>query len=263
MNTEIRKPIPGYSNYEASNTGNIYQIRRNRKGSNKFKIINKLLIPRYNSYGYTLVNVKDDNFKSSLRPIHRLVAFAFLDNPENKPQVNHKNGIKTDNSLENLEWMTASENCKHAVDTGLRKIGYGEEASGFSYFTTKEVIDIVSMILDFKGNSEIAIKHQTCAKIISQIRMKKRWKEAVWDKYFPGKSAPESIFINSKHNIETQLTVIKEILSGDKMLKDIAIKYNINKSVISRVKNKKVWKAAWQKLEQLNAQRLSNTSSES
>ena len=72
--------------------------------------------------GYYRVNMTL-NGKSRLHSIHRLVALAFLENPENKPQVNHKFGDKENNQAENLEWATQPENARHAVATGLASIG--------------------------------------------------------------------------------------------------------------------------------------------
>lgn len=71
------------------------------------------------SNGYVYVSVRtDDGFKN--KRLHRLIAEAFLPNPEGKPQVNHRSGIKGNNHVVNLEWATSSENLKHAHATGLK-----------------------------------------------------------------------------------------------------------------------------------------------
>ena len=63
------------------------------------------------------------NGKQKRMRVHRMVALTFIDNPDNKPYVNHINGNRSDNNVENLEWVTPSENTQHAVDTGLFKSG--------------------------------------------------------------------------------------------------------------------------------------------
>lgn len=76
------------------------------------KLTKKILAPNPKKSGYLDICLSSRNSKKSLR-IHRLVAIAFLPNPLRLPYVNHRNGVKTDNRLENLEWCTVSENTRH------------------------------------------------------------------------------------------------------------------------------------------------------
>jgi hypothetical protein len=98
---EIWRDIPGYEGrYQASNLG---RIRSQQRG---------LLKPFINHNGYMVAPLTKEGEKVRTGA-HRLVAQAFIPNPENKEQINHKNGIKTDNRVENLEWVTCSENNLH------------------------------------------------------------------------------------------------------------------------------------------------------
>ena len=82
----------------------------------------KILRPVYDGKGYAYVGIHKDGEQKKIH-IHALVAKAFVPNPDNKPFVNHINGIKSDNRVENLEWVTPSENIQHALKTGLMKSG--------------------------------------------------------------------------------------------------------------------------------------------
>ena len=78
------------------------------------KITNKYLVPKLDKFGYYQINLKGKCYR-----VHRLVAIAYLENNNNYDCVNHKNGIKTDNRVENLEWVTQKENVRHSWQNGL------------------------------------------------------------------------------------------------------------------------------------------------
>lgn len=81
---------------------------------------NQFLKTKINKLGYEEIRLGLGRKNKGTHTIHRLVAETYLPNPNNYREVNHKNGIKTDNRLENLEWTTRSENMKHAIRTGLK-----------------------------------------------------------------------------------------------------------------------------------------------
>jgi hypothetical protein len=114
--TEIWHPCAGYeTHYEVSNLGNVRSIERmvlHIEGGLK-RNPSKVLKLGKSKNGYLTVSFSVDSVKSN-HSVHRLVARAFIPNESNKPQVNHKDGNKHNNHVENLEWMTRSENTKHA-----------------------------------------------------------------------------------------------------------------------------------------------------
>jgi hypothetical protein len=105
------KDVIGFEGlYKVSNLGNVISL-----------ITKKPLKANGDNYGYLQVILYKGN-KRITGKVHRLVAKAFIDNTENKPQVNHKDGNKKNNNISNLEWMTNKENKRHAIDNGITKM---------------------------------------------------------------------------------------------------------------------------------------------
>jgi hypothetical protein len=110
--SETWKPVAGYEAYRVSTLGRV----RGQDG--------KLFSAKQGKNGYCAVSFRK-NGKNKTSLVHRVVAQTFLPNPESKPYVNHLNGKKSDNRLENLAWATSSENALHAHSEGLIKVHKG------------------------------------------------------------------------------------------------------------------------------------------
>jgi hypothetical protein len=171
---EIWKDVPGYENmYQVSNLGNVKSLERfvKTKKGYSFKINEKILSINKDRYGY-LSSLLAINATKKLFKNHRLVAMAFIPNPENKPQVNHINGIKYDNKLENLEWCTQSENQKHAYKNGLQKNMVGCE----NYNSKLKNEDVYAIKQDNRSDAKIAKDYNVSKTLIYKIKHNQLWK---------------------------------------------------------------------------------------
>ena len=191
MQEEIWKDVVGLEGiYQVSSEGRIKSVSRNVQYYNPLAdrecvrhLREKIMKPQLSKRGYYLVcsPVPSDNGVRTSLSIHRIVAKAFLDNPDNKPTVNHKNGNKLDNRLQNLEWATFSENLQHAYDTGLAK-------SVISKFTRRgedhhkvklsnsDIVEIKKLRAKGLKLKEIASLYSVSFSLISQICLGDIWK---------------------------------------------------------------------------------------
>lgn len=172
---EIWKDIIGYEGYyQVSNLGNVRSVDRIIYISNiprKRKSI--ALKPKISGVGYYQVCLQKESIR--FYPlVHRLVAQSFLGLNESKKYVNHINGVKTDNRLQNLEWVTQSENQVHAYRIGLQNKQYGEQRY-CSKLNNKKVIEIKKRLQCGESYISIAPDFKVSPSTVFDIFKNKTW----------------------------------------------------------------------------------------
>ena len=171
-NREIWKPVEGWSHYAVSNNGRVRSLEHFDKDGKLRE--GRILTPVIQSHGYASVTFTEEGKKKRNVSVHRLVAEAFIPNPENKPQVNHRNGVRADNRAVNLEWTTTSENIKHSYDELGKKPNryYGPNPN--RKMTAEQIVAIRS---DNRRQVDIAAEYGIDQTTVSDIKRRKIYRD--------------------------------------------------------------------------------------
>ena len=211
---ELWKEFASY--YDISNKGTV----RSRRWCPT-----RILKQKRKSNGYMCVRISI-NGKTMTFSVHRLVAQAFIPNPDDKPQVNHINGIKTDNRAENLEWVTASENKLHAVATGLQHNLQGEKCPWAKLTDTQSLY--IRNNPDGMTLTQLANKFGVSTSTISEIQRGKKRKSA-------GGVARDRIEVRLPNNVRDEIRrLYKRDVRGCGAF-SLAKKFGISKTTVQRI----------------------------
>lgn len=212
------KYIENSRNYYAGTDGFIYRGTKKLSGSN-------------NNYLKVRIWYKDGSSKEHF--VHRLIASAYVPNPDNKPIVNHIDGDKRNNSPCNLEWVTAKENTKHAIDVGLIKKGFDHQNA---VLTEEMVIDICKCYSEGYRVCDIVNKFGISQPLASNIFTRTKYSEISKDYVFPERKRRFS---------EETIRWVCEMLQSGKRLKEIkqlSSNKNIDKGLIDNLLQRKAYK---------------------
>lgn len=179
LNAEIWNRILGFERYEASSLGRLRSCARvcwNPRGRGySYLKKERVLRAKPDTNGYLMHTLVCDGASKTQFLAHRLVALAFIPNPQQKPFINHKNGLKTDNRPDNLEWCTKVENGAHAVAAGLHTALRGE-INGNSVLRLAQVLSIREQYTTGRRSQwSLAREHQVGRSTIQAIVTRKLW----------------------------------------------------------------------------------------
>lgn len=231
------RPIQDYEGiYEVSSLGRVRSLDRYVQGRNGSKCNRRGRQLRLTSYhnGYVIVTLCKPNSKKKRGIVHRLVAEAFIPNPENKPVVNHKNGIKHDNRLENLEWCTHSENNIHALVTGLKIPAKGSKSGG-SVLNEEQVLKICDLL----DNTDMTIRQISTLYEVNESAISNIHRGAKWN-WITGRKDNVELYKSlqkEKHHMAKKVVNCR----GEEFTtaKEASSKYNISRGNLSEACNGK------------------------
>lgn len=208
--------------YEVNELGEIFRIGNTTP---KYQSVNR--------DGYKVVGLWKDN-KSTAKTVHRLVALAFIPNPENKPCVNHIDGNKQNNHVSNLEWMTYSENTIHSFKNGLQIPLKGEDVS-VALHTNEQVHEICKLMEQGLRNIEITQNYGYSKSLLKNIRNGDSW-EHIKSQY--------NIPVRSRVLSEETVRWICEKLEQGYRICDIvreSTNVKVNKNNVKEIKNRNIY----------------------
>ena len=211
--------------YMISNHGNFYSIESN-----------KLITPRVDKHGYLLVRIYVYGEEHTCL-VHRLVAEAFIPNPENKPEVNHKDGDKSNNYDWNLEWVTSKENKEHAKKHGLTKFLYGEDKPNTNY-TNAQVKETCKLLerneLNYHEISEVTgVSVHDIYSICSKV---------AWTCISKDYDIDNHTIVKGRRYTTAQITKVCEMLEqGERNVKIISQETGCKPGIIRDILKKRRW----------------------
>lgn len=167
--------IKGYEGlYQISDMGNVKVLpRRFKNKSGRYSTVRECIkVCPINHRGYHRTQLTDKNKNKKIYSVHRIVAQHFLPNPFNHPEVNHKNGLKTDNRATEIEWCTKAYNEKHALETGLKPKG---SKSHKALLDETQVLTIVKCRHDGLKSEDIAKYFKVSKHAIIAIMSGSNW----------------------------------------------------------------------------------------
>ena len=218
MDDEFRNIMVGdfYDKYEVDRSGNVRSLQ------SPDRIVLKHSVDRQ---GYHFVDLRNKT-KRKHAMVHRLVAEAFIENPDpdNKTQVNHINGDKSDNHVDNLEWVSPKENVAHSYATGLAKIGTSRHNASL---TTEEVLNIRNCIINGTETCvSLGVKYGVDASVISEVARGVSYKDV------PGPVAEKKIH-TPLFSDEQILQIMRECERDTQ--RHVAVKYGVSQQYVSKI----------------------------